>query len=65
MSASAIEVGDKKNITINVKNKQASENYDETVLLVLKNGKYKICLHGEQEIYCPPIVSEKKYNQHL
>lgn len=65
MSASAIEVGNKKNITINVKNKQASENYDETVLLVLKNGKYKICLHGEQEIYCPPIVSEKKYNQHL
>lgn len=59
MSASQIKVGNNKSITIKVKNKQFSENYIENIFVVLKDGEYKICLHGEQEIHCPPVASEK------
>lgn len=60
-----MEAGEDTNITVNVNNKQDLEDSFTPVYYVLKDGKYKLCLSEEQELYCQPVASEKNITNFL
>lgn len=60
-----MEVGEDTSITANIKNNQSTEDSTPIAWYVLEEGKYKLCLFEEQELYCPPVASEKNITNFL